>query len=102
MKIPLDDIPEIRKHRPQVMAVWVFPESDFAAWKNHMNGDDNTYADYLEFISSAARAAEQRGMVVRKVYLGVQEVLDELEKRNMKNDPPDRSYLFALLSHEKR
>lgn len=76
--------------------LWVFPESDFAAWCELVgNPQVANYRDYLSMIAAVQADQERQGHAVKRVRFSVAEMQSELSARSMTNTPNNRAVIIA-------
>ena len=91
------------RERPDRLALWDFPESDFAAWccmvKRPAVG---CYADYLQLLRQVERDQRRLGRKTVRVHCTVARMRDELRARAWPNNARRRAAVIALLAAEGR
>lgn len=86
---------------PDSICLWLFPESDFSAWKNLTGDAMKNYREYADTIVAVQADLERQGHAVLRVRATVAELRAMLESKNLPNTPDGRAAAIAFLSGEK-
>jgi hypothetical protein len=81
---------------PDQICLWVFPESDFAAWCELVGTPQvDDYAGYLTMLAAVQADQERQGRKVVRVPMTVAEMTATLESRGWQNTPDQRAAIIA-------
>ena len=80
------------------LALWRFPESDFAAWCELVGTPDVTdFAGYLTLLAAVQADQERQGREVVRVKLTVAEMRAALAEHDLENTADNRAAITASL-----
>jgi hypothetical protein len=80
------------------IALWLFPESDFASWCALVGTPEvDDYAGYLTLLAAVQADQERMGNEVVRVSLTVAEMRSELAAHRRENTPDNRAAVVGLL-----
>jgi hypothetical protein len=79
------------------VTLWVFPESDFAAWRELIGAPHvDDYASYLTMLAAIQADQEWQGRKVVRVQMSVAEMIDALADHGWANSPDNRAAIVGL------
>jgi hypothetical protein len=80
------------------IALWLFPESDFASWCALVGTPEvDDYIGYLTLLAALQADQERMGNEVVRVHLTVAEIRSELAVRGWESTPDNRAAIVGLL-----
>lgn len=86
-------------HATQIV-LWIFPPEDHAAWTDAGMGDV-TYQEYLARVAAVEREAHTAGIRTVHLHATFADMLAELDRRRLPNDPNGRAAVAAFLAVER-
>ena len=76
--------------------LWIFPESDFAAWCELVGTPQaGNYTGYMTLVAAVQADQEHQGRTVRRVQMTVAEMREALAANNWPNEPNYRAAVIA-------
>lgn len=91
-----------KRSEGRVRPVWLFPREDFALWKAKCENQEtlrcSSYGQYLEDWDRGREEAAREGIRVVPYSMGVQQMLDELARRELENCPFNWAYVTLMLT----
>lgn len=84
----------------RVATLWFPPFEEFEKWKKFTSAPEGSYAEYKDTMNEAKRSIESTGAEVYFFDISVDEMKDELKKRELENTQNNRKICLGLMYQE--